>query len=338
VAVGILLIAQIPLVIVPILVAVILAATVAPLARSLVSRGWSPSRAALAVTGGAFVVIIGIVAIAFIYLAGPLSQAIGAAVQGAAAAGETTSGALGWLVPLAETFGGSILLFAGDLLAVTAAFVLVLVLSPLLAFYFLRDIPLGWSSATSRMAAWRRPALLAGGSRAVEILGGYMLGTAAISAVGAISQYAIMVILGLPFAVPIAILSFIACFIPYVGGFVTTGLAFLVAVAFGEPPQILLMGIYTVVINIVQGNIVTPLVYNRAVSLHPAVVLLAIPAGGALAGIAGMFLAVPILAVIAATWRSALLVLGDEPEAAPAIDQREAETTSQAALAQGLPG
>jgi len=165
-----------------------------------------------------------------------------------------------------------------------------------------------------------------------------MLGTAAISAVGAVSQYAIMVILGLPLAVPIAILSFIACFIPYVGGFVTTGLAFLVAVAFGEPPQIFVMAIYTVVINIVQGNIVTPLVYNRAVSLHPAVVLLAIPAGGALAGIAGMFLAVPVLAVIAATWRSALLVLGDEPDEAVPVKAEETEAASQAALAHGLPG
>jgi predicted PurR-regulated permease PerM len=54
------------------------------------------------------------------------------------------------------------------------------------------------------------------------------------------------------------------------------------------------------------------------VSLHPAVVLLAIPAGGALAGIAGMFLIVPVLAVIQATWRSMVLVLGDEPAAPPA--------------------
>ncbi len=107
-----------------------------------------------------------------------------------------------------------------------------------------------------------------------------------------------MLLLGLPFAVPIAILSFIACFIPYIGGFVTTGLAFLIAVAYGTPPQIAIMFVYTIVFNLVQGNIVTPLVYSRTVSLHPAVVLLSIPAGAALAGIAGMFLIVPILAVI----------------------------------------
>lgn len=165
-----------------------------------------------------------------------------------------------------------------------------------------------------RATDWRREALDRAGRDAVGILGGYMFGTAAISAVGAISQLLIMVLLGLPFAVPIAVLSFIACFIPYYGGFVTTGLAFLVAIGFGTPAEIVIMGIYTIVFNIVQGNIVTPLVYNRTVNLHPAIVLLAIPAGGAVAGIAGMFLAVPILAVVSATWRSILMVMGDEPD------------------------
>ena len=334
---GILLIAQIPLVIIPVLVAAILAATVAPVARNLERRGWGRSRAALTVTGGAFVLIVSVVVIAFASLVGPLTQAISAGVEGASTAGEATNGAFGWLVPLSEAIGGDIVEFAGALLDALGSFVLILVLSPLLAFFFLRDAPRGWGALTSRATAWRRPPLDAGGARAVEILGGYMLGTAAISAVGAVSQYAIMVILGLPLAVPIAILSFIACFIPYIGGFVTTGLAFLVAVAFGTPTQIIIMFVYTIVINIVQGNIVTPLVYNRAVSLHPAVVLLAIPAGGALAGIAGMFLAVPVLAVISATWRSILMVLGDEP--APALPPPpEAEASTATALAHGVPG
>ena len=140
-----------------------------------------------------------------------------------------------------------------------------------------------------------------------------MGGTAVISAVGALSQLLIMLLLGLPYAVPVAILSFFACFIPYVGGFVTTGLAFLIAVAFGDVATIVIMGIYTVVFNIVQGNIVTPLVYRRAVHLHPAVILLAIPAGGALAGIIGMFLAVPILALFATIRLPVMRLLEGEP-------------------------
>ena len=114
-----------------------------------------------------------------------------------------------------------------------------------------------------------------------------MFGTAIISAVGAISQLAIMLILGLPFAVPVAILSFIACFIPYYGGFITTGLAFLIAVAYGSPTQITIMFVYTIVFNLIQGNVVTPLVYNRAVNLHPAIVLSRSLPEGRLPGLPG---------------------------------------------------
>ena len=63
------------------------------------------------------------------------------------------------------------------------------------------------------------------------------------------------------------------------------------------------MLIFTVVFNIVQGNIVTPIVYGKSLSLHPAIVLMAIPVGNEIAGILGMFLVVPVAAVIAATWR-----------------------------------
>jgi predicted PurR-regulated permease PerM len=138
-----------------------------------------------------------------------------------------------------------------------------------------------------------------------------MAGTAAVSGVGAASQWLIMVILGIPLALPVAVLSFILCFIPYLGGFLSTGIAFLLTIAYGSPLDVLVMGIWTIVFNIVQGNIVSPLVYGRTVSLHPAVVLLAIPAAAAVAGIVGMFLVVPALGVVAATWRPVLRLLGD---------------------------
>ena len=111
-----------------------------------------------------------------------------------------------------------------------------------------------------------------------------MIGTAAISFVGAASQWVIMVVLGLPLALPIFVLSFFLSFIPYIGGFISTGLAFLIAIAFGNPVDVLVMGIWTIVFNLVTGNIVAPLVYGRTVHIHPAIVLVAIPAGAAIAG------------------------------------------------------
>ena len=126
-------------------------------------------------------------------------------------------------------------------------------------------------------------------------------------------------------AIILAILYFMALFagfIPYIGGFIATGLAFLVAVAVGDSTDVVVMFIYTIVFNIVQGNFVTPLVYGKAVSLHPAIVLLAVPIGNALAGIVGMFLVVPVAGVIATTWRAVLqtIAAGDVLEPVPLSD------------------
>jgi hypothetical protein len=74
------------------------------------------------------------------------------------------------------------------------------------------------------------------------------------------------------------------------------------------------------VFNIVTGNIVSPIVYGRTVHLHPALVLVGIPAGSAIAGILGMFMIVPVLGIISATWRTVLDVMGSRaapPEPGP---------------------
>lgn len=314
----VLILGSIPLVVAPLLLAAILAASVLPLVGVLRRRGWSNQRAAMAVTGGSVLTIIAIVVVAIVALGPGLSDAIGGAVTGAGEADEGTGGVLGWLETATSQIGSSIIGVATDVLAAVSSLAVVLVLAALLTFYVLRDGRRGWDRATEPLGGWQRTELETTMRDSIAVLGGYMGGTAVISAVGAISQLAIMLILGLPFAVPVAILSFFACFIPYVGGFVTTGLAFLIAVAFGDATTIVIMGIYTVVFNIVQGNVVTPLVYRRAVHLHPAIILLAIPAGGALAGILGMFMAVPILALIATARLPIMRLLGGEPAEASA--------------------
>ncbi len=93
-----------------------------------------------------------------------------------------------------------------------------------------------------------------------------------------------MLVLGIPLALPIFVLSFFLCFIPYIGGFISTGLALLVTIAVGTPTDIAIMVAWTLLFNLVTGNIVGPLVYGKTVHLHPAVVLVAIPAGSAIAG------------------------------------------------------
>ena len=155
------------------------------------------------------------------------------------------------------------------------------------------------------------PQVRAVGARAFDVLGGYMTGTGAVSFVGAASQWVIMVLLGLPLAFPVFVLSFFLGYIPYIGGLISTGIAFLIAVAVGDPIDVLIMGIWTIVFNLVVGNVVSPLVYERTVHIHPAIVLVAIPAGSAIAGPIGMFVAVPAVGIVAATWRTVMALMSD---------------------------
>jgi putative heme transporter len=329
-AVVLFIVGQAPLVVVPIVLALVIASSVAPVARVLRRRGWGAGRASLAATGGIFLLILALIALALAQVAGPAVEAILEAIDNAAELEDDAAGALGWVGSAAQGLGGDLVEAIGAVLAAIGAIGVVLVLSALLSFYFLRDGSRGWALMVKRAASWRRDALDDSGREAVRILGSYMLGTAAISAVGAVSQAVIMILFGFPFVIPIAILSFILAFIPYIGGFISTGLAFLIAVGSGTPLEIAIMFVWTIVFNIIQGNVVTPLVYKRAVNLHPAIVLLAIPAGGAVAGIAGMFLAVPFLAVVATTWRTFLYVMGEEPSGSPRAVQPPADESVSA--------
>jgi predicted PurR-regulated permease PerM len=235
------------------------------------------------------------------------------AVEGAGSANDSVGGNAGPLVTLVETFGLGVVGTIAGLLSTLASLGVVLLLSVLLTFYFMRDGDSFWRDFLERVEPGRRSHVEAAGSRAFSVLGGYMIGTGAISLFGAATQFLIMTILGLPLALPLAVLAIFGGFIPYIGSIVTTGLAFLVTVATGTPQDIAIMAVFTIVFNIVQGNFVAPIVYSRVVSLHPAVVLAAIPAGNEIAGVIGMFLVVPFLGVVAAVWRTVLRVLDTEP-------------------------
>jgi predicted PurR-regulated permease PerM len=302
---------QVPFVVVPVVLAVVMAATLHPTVSSLAARGWGRGRAALAVVAGTVLLVIVAVVVTIMTMIGPLTEMVDTAVDGA----EDLGGDRLALGDLVRNLGDGLLATVSTLVADLAGLGVVLLLATLLTFYLLRDGENGGRRGLRRLREPRQVTLSAAGERAAGVLGGYMVGTAIISAFGAASTAVLMVILGLPLALPIAVLSFFVGFIPYLGGFIGTALAFLVTVAVGDQSDIVIMFIWTIVFNIVQGNFVTPLVYGKTVSLHPAIVLLAVPAGSEIAGIIGMFLVVPFFGVVAVTWRSVLHVFDpDDPE------------------------
>ncbi|TPW73068.1 AI-2E family transporter [Schumannella sp. 10F1B-5-1] len=103
---------------------------------------------------------------------------------------------------------------------------------------------------------------------------------------------------GFPLVVPIAVAVFLGSFIPVVGAVVSGVLAVFVALVFlGPIPAVIMLGI-VLLVQQVEGHILQPFVMGTAVKVHPLAVVLAVAAGGFLAGIAGAFFAVPLIATL----------------------------------------
>lgn len=312
-----------------VILAAVIAATLAPATAALRRRGAGPTVAAFGATIGLVAGTAIIVVLTIISLAANASQIVAEAGAGGSDIDHNAGGVLGWLPDIVSKVSGGALDTVLAFALLPAGLLFGITLTVFLTFFMLRDGEKAWRWATRMISGWRRREVDAAGARAAGVLGGYMIATGVISAFGAATQLVIMLILGIPLALPLAVLSFFGGFIPYIGSFITTGIAFLVTVAVGSPTDIAVMAVFTLVFNIVQGNFVAPLVYGKAVSIHPAVVLLAIPAGSTIAGVFGMFMIVPFIGVIVATWRTVLLVLGDDPspgagpEAVTQLDQQE---------------
>ena len=229
---------QVPLVVVPVVLAIVLAATFLPLVDRLLQRGWGRNRAALAITGGAFLIITAVLVATTFVLVVQLQPIVAQASAGASKVASSAPAALGGVQSATTEASGTLIKAGATVVAGSASLVIIVVLATLLTFYFLRDGSRAWAALMTRLAPWRRTDVDAAGTRAAGVLGGYMIGTGAISLFGAATQFLIMIVLGLPLALPLAVLSFFGGFIPYIGSFITTGIAFLVTVAVGSPQDI----------------------------------------------------------------------------------------------------
>jgi len=104
-------------------------------------------------------------------------------------------------------------------------------------------------------------------------------------------------VLGVPLALPLGVVVFLGAFIPVVGAVVTGLLAVLVAlVANGLVTALIILGV-VILVNQVEAHVLQPFLLGRAVEVHPLAVILAIATGASLAGILGALFAVPVAAV-----------------------------------------
>jgi predicted PurR-regulated permease PerM len=142
------------------------------------------------------------------------------------------------------------------------------------------------------------------GRRSLAALVSYVRATGAVAVVDAIGIGIGLAVLRVPLAVPLAALVFICAFVPIFGAVVAGAVAVLIALVANGPLTAVIILIIVIAVNQLESHILQPFLLGRAVKLHPLAVVLAIAAGLLVAGIAGALLAVPLLAVLNSAIRS----------------------------------
>ena len=125
--------------------------------------------------------------------------------------------------------------------------------------------------------------------------------------------------LGVPQVLSLALLALLGGFIPYIGGLVAMVAILLVALGTAGPQTTLILLVLILTANGIVSNLLRPILYGRTVHLHPAIVLVAIPAGAAIAGIIGVFAAIPAVAFAVAIGGALIDAL--EPDTGPRSDR-----------------
>ncbi len=209
-----------------------------------------------------------------------------------------------------------------------------LVLTLVLSFFFLKDGRrfLPWLSTTAGPRAGAH--LIEVLSRAWMTLGGFVRTQALVGLIDAVLIGAGLLIVGVPLAIPLAALTFLAAFAPIVGAVVVGALAALVALVTNGWVAALIVVAIVLVVQQLEGNLFLPYLQGKSLNLHAAVVLLSIVLGSTLFGVAGAFLSVPTVAVIAVILRylNEVATSADDVEGPPTLVAETAPPTITEAI------
>ncbi|WP_250006151.1 AI-2E family transporter [Actinoplanes sp. M2I2] len=184
-------------------------------------------------------------------------------------------------------------------------------------FFFLRDGDQIWRFVCRLLPRTARVPTARAGHYSWHTLVSYVHATVLVAFVDAIGIGIGLFALRVPLALPLAALVFLGAFIPVVGAAVSGAVACLVAlVTVGPVKALILLGV-VIAVQQLEGHVLQPLIMGRAVALHPLAVILAIAAGVVLAGIVGGLIAVPLLAVV----NTAVRYLFAHPSGEPTPDR-----------------
>jgi len=299
-------------VVIPLAVAILLAAMLKPLANRL--HGWGLNKglsAALTLFGG-IVLIAGVLTLIINSIAGQAGELSQQVVSGF---GQLEQWLMNSPLPIDQSWfrldewgtriqqflidsQSTIAAYAGDIGTQVGHFLAGVAICLFSLFYFLYDGRGIFSFVLNLMPRGAQARADAAALRGYQSLSAYVRATVLVALADATGVLIVALALQVPLAPALAALVFLGAFIPLVGAFVSGFVAVLVALVAVGWVQALIMLAGIIVVMQVEGHILQPFLLGRAVHLHPLAVLLAIAMGIVIAGIVGALVAVPILAFV----------------------------------------
>lgn len=170
--------------------------------------------------------------------------------------------------------------------------------------FLLHDGPGIWGFVLGGVPERVRRRVDVAGRRSLAALVSYVRATVVVALVDAVAIGIAVAVMGVPLALPLAMLVFLGAFVPVVGAVLAGSVAVLIALVANGPVAALVLLLVIIAIMQLEAHVLQPLLLGRAVTLHPLAVAVAITAGLLLAGIVGALLAVPLLAVVNSGVRS----------------------------------
>ncbi|GMA21889.1 UPF0118 membrane protein [Arsenicicoccus piscis] len=206
--------------------------------------------------------------------------------------GVLVSGAMTTLSHVSETLAGTLLML-------------------LATFFLLRDGQIIWGWVLSLLPRAYRSRLDRMGRVGWHMLGGYMRGVTIIALLHAVTVGIVLIVLHVPMALALAVLIFVASFVPMIGMTVAGTFCVIVSLIEHGPGAALVVAITIIVLIQLEAHLLQPLIMSRNVEVHPLGVAISVLAGAALWGIPGALFAVPLVAFANATVRASHLPAGE---------------------------
>jgi predicted PurR-regulated permease PerM len=188
--------------------------------------------------------------------------------------------------------GGVLAVGVGFVAAISASFIVIA-----LTLYFLASLTAAKQALYALAPAHSRVRLEDLTERITDSVGSALIGSVILSSLNAAAVFILHVVIDLPFPALMAVIAFVITLIPLFGSVIFWIFASIVAL-FSSPTQALIFFIAYLIYIQLESYVISPRVMNKAIAIPAALVLIGALAGGALAGVVGVLVALPVMASI----------------------------------------